>query len=191
MENLVEEAICITRADGRISVMQIITQAPLRCFAPADAIANGFVLNEAGDTWIGGITDWGVENEIVRTFPGEIVQGWRRMTEEEVAAYFAAGEFRGAHTDAGGKLSIDMNKAREIVRNKIRAERTAKFTNLDNAMKPLEVKAALGTITEAEKLAISGLEAQRQALRNAPADPSLTAAKNLDELKAAFENLGK
>lgn len=190
MKTLIEQPICITRADGRVSVMQIITQAPLKCFAPADAIANGFVLNEAGDTWVGGITDWGVENEIARTFPGEKVQGWRRMTTDEVADYFAAGEFRGAHTDDGGKLAIDMDKARGIVRAQVRAARGARFEHLDNAMKPLEAKALIGSLTAAEKLAVSGIEAQRQALRDAPANPAIDAAKTIEDLKAHLEAFG-
>jgi len=187
IDGLVEQPICITRADGRVSVMQIIVQAPLRCFSTDAALVNGFVLNESGDLWVGGITDWGVENEIARTFPGEKVQSWRRMTDEETTAYFATGEFRGAHVDQDGKLELDLARARNIARAGIRSSRASQFEILDNAVKPLMAKAALGSLNPADRRTLADMEAKRQALRDAPASPAIDEAASVPELVAVIE----
>jgi len=73
-----------------------------------------------------------------------------------------------------GIISVNMDKAKDLWRDKIRLAREAEFVVLDAAfMKALE--------TSADTTAIV---AQKQALRDAPANPDIDAATTPDELKA-------
>ena len=82
--------------------------------------------------------------------------------------------FRGAWQFAGDAVEVDMDKARDIWRDKIRQARVGKLEALDAVfMKALE--------TGADTTAIV---AEKTALRNAPADPAIDAATTVEELKA-------
>lgn len=72
-----------------------------------------------------------------------------------------------------GVIEIDMVKAREIWRDKIRTAREPELAKLDTAfMKALETGADTSVIVS-----------QKQALRDAPADPAIDAAATPEELK--------
>lgn len=76
--------------------------------------------------------------------------------------------------DSTGVISVDMVKARDIWREKIRQARIPVFAELDAAfMKALETGADTSAIV-----------AQKQALRDAPSDPAIDAATTPEELKA-------
>ncbi len=71
-------------------------------------------------------------------------------------------------------ISVDMEAARDIWRDKIRLARIEPFASLDTAfMKALETGASTVQIT-----------ADKQALRDAPADPRIDAATTPTELSA-------
>lgn len=73
-----------------------------------------------------------------------------------------------------GVISVNMAKAKDIWRDKIRAARVEPLAALDTAyMKALETGADTSSII-----------AQKQALRDAPSLASIDAATNPDELKA-------
>ena len=73
-----------------------------------------------------------------------------------------------------GVISVNMEKAKEIWRKKIRLARDEPFSSLDTAyMKALETGADTADIV-----------AQKQSLRDAPALPSIDAATTPEELKA-------
>lgn len=74
-------------------------------------------------------------------------------------------------------ISINMDKAREIHRSHIRAARTPRFEQLD---------AAFQRELERPEPNTAPIAAQKQALRDAPADPSIDAATTADELKATW-----
>jgi hypothetical protein len=85
--------------------------------------------------------------------------------------------FREAWTFGGnaeaGIISVDMDKARDIWRDKIRKARAGKLEALDaEFMKALETGADTSAIV-----------AEKQALRDAPSDPAIDAATTPDELK--------
>ena len=85
--------------------------------------------------------------------------------------------FREAWSFAGnpeaGTISVDMDAAKDIWRDKIRQARVEPLEALDTAfMKALETGAATTQIT-----------ADKQALRDAPSIPSIDAATTPDELK--------
>ena len=73
-------------------------------------------------------------------------------------------------------FGIDMAKAREIHKNKIREARTPKLAELD-----IEFQKALET-----GASTTDIVAKKQALRDAPADSGIAAASDADALKAQW-----
>tara|TARA_R100001224_G_scaffold23241_1_gene12228 strand:- start:233 stop:499 length:267 start_codon:yes stop_codon:yes gene_type:complete len=76
-------------------------------------------------------------------------------------------------------FGIDMVKAREIHKNNIRTARTPKLAELD-----IEFQKAIETDDSSKK---SEVAAKKQALRDAPADPSIAAASDAAALKAQWK----
>ena len=74
-------------------------------------------------------------------------------------------------------FGIDMAKAREIHKDKIRAARAEKFKELD-----IEFQKALET-----GASTTDIVAKKQALRDAPADSGIAAASDADALKAPWK----
>ena len=72
---------------------------------------------------------------------------------------------------------IDMAKAREIHKTKIREARTPKLAELD-----IEFQKALET-----GASTTDIVAKKQALRDAPADADIAAASDADALKAQWK----
>ena len=72
-------------------------------------------------------------------------------------------------------IGVDMGKARDIWRDKIRAARASEFGKLDAGyMQMLE---------QGDTDAQAAIAAAKQALRDAPADPAIDAAQTPDQLK--------
>ena len=71
-------------------------------------------------------------------------------------------------------INVNMTKAKNIWRDKIRAERTDKLNKLD-----VEFQKALESSADT-----TDIVAKKQALRDAPADSRIDAATTPDELKA-------
>ena len=73
-------------------------------------------------------------------------------------------------------IGVNMNKAKDIWRDKIRADRTAELNKLDvEYMRALEA----GDTTKQAEIA-----AKKQALRDAPADERIDNATSPEELKS-------
>ena len=86
--------------------------------------------------------------------------------------------FRNAWSVQQQKVGVDLPKARDIVRNRIRAQRVDIFPRLDVAYQRADEKTdALGKQAVAQK---------KQMLRDAPADPRIASASTPDQLKAAL-----
>ena len=73
-------------------------------------------------------------------------------------------------------FGIDMAKARELHKDKIRTARAPKFAELD-----IEFQKALET-----GASTTDIVAKKQALRDAPADSGIAAASDADALKAQW-----
>jgi hypothetical protein len=74
-------------------------------------------------------------------------------------------------------IGLNLAKAKEIHKNNIRAARQPLLQSLDvDFQRALEQGADTASIV-----------AQKQALRDAPADPAIEAAASADELKAAWD----
>ena len=74
-------------------------------------------------------------------------------------------------------FGVDMAKAREIHKNKIRAARAPKLAELD-----IEFQKALETGSST-----TDIVAKKQALRDAPADSGIAAASDAEALKAQWK----
>ena len=73
-------------------------------------------------------------------------------------------------------IKIDLAKAKEMHKNRIRAARTPLFSDLD-------VQYQRATETSADT---SAIVAKKQALRDAPSDSAIEAATTSDELKTQW-----
>ena len=74
-------------------------------------------------------------------------------------------------------INVNMNKARDIHRDKVRQARNLKLTEKD-----VEFQRALETGSDT-----TAIVADKQVLRDAPADPDIDAATTPEELKAAWK----
>ena len=75
------------------------------------------------------------------------------------------------------RFAIDMAKAKEVHKNKIRSARTPKLAELD-----IEFQRALETSADT-----STIVAKKQALRDAPASAGITTATSATELKQQWD----
>jgi hypothetical protein len=107
----------------------------------------------------------------------DTVVGWWRMTDTEWEMMSRDRDYRNAIVRNGsGKCEHDMPRARELHRNLIRTRRADEFIKLDG-----EWMRATGRGDAAEAARV---EAERQKLRDAPADPRIDTASTVEELKA-------
>jgi hypothetical protein len=115
-----------------------------------------------------------VEQEITKWTPEQqaLVVSWRELSDDELPA---DRYFRSAWKDVG-KIEVDMPKARDIHRDRLREMRAPKLAALD-----IEYQRADEAGDAERKRAIA---AQKQALRDVTADPAIDAAQTPDELKA-------
>src|SRR5262249_28807419 len=87
--------------------------------------------------------------------------------------------FRNAwRQDGSGRIDIDMEKARGIQRNRIRAARAPLLAELDVAYQRADERE--------DTAAKADIAARKQALRDAPADPAIETARTPEELKAVW-----
>lgn len=134
--------------------------------------------------WLRPATDAVILSELVNAFksvnakgePLPTVSRWKLLTNEEA---LADQTYRGArYLDADRNLRHDMARARDIHRGLLRQARDLAFKKLDGQWMRAQGRG------DAEGAA--AVEAQRQALRDAPADPALEAAASLDEVRACW-----
>ena len=86
--------------------------------------------------------------------------------------------FRDAWVLRNGKPQVDMAAAKDLHRKRIRRKRKAFFRDLD-ARQLQAVVAGKGDV-------VANIEAAKQALRDAPADPGIDGAQTPDQLKSVW-----
>lgn len=175
-------AVSVVRTDGGVSIVRLPVRASQQCYDTVTAERMGFILSDG--VWSREISDDAVEEYLASVGLGDR-SSWRRIEESDVPDRGPGGVFRNAMRDDGKEFSHDMDAAREIVRNEIRAKRD--FAPLDAEIAKLSAKAAIGALTDDEKAGIAEVEAERQKLRDAPADPAIDAAKSIAELAALID----
>jgi hypothetical protein len=80
-------------------------------------------------------------------------------------------------------VTVDMSKARKIQRNRIRVARAPALAELDIAYQRAD--------EQGDAEAKAAVVAQKQALRDAPEDPAIDAAKTPEELAAVMPEILK
>jgi len=123
--------------------------------------------------------------------PGEVEDAWlKRVSERSIpkdakdVRVCSRNElpkdrtFRDAWVHRGGKIDVDMPKAREIHRHRIRKARAKLLRKLDQEQ--------LIAMAKDDRAALQKIESSKQALRDAPAHPSIDGAQSPDELKTAW-----
>lgn len=106
---------------------------------------------------------------------GESVISWRRIQRDELPGR----EYRDAWIDTGAGVGHDMAKARDLHRDKLRAVRGAKLSALDIAYQRADEDG-----NAAEKVRVV---AEKQRLRDLPADPRIERAETVADLAAIRE----
>lgn len=146
--------IVITRKDGGVSIMALTVEAK-----SADAE----------------IEKWKLRH------PDEYLSH-REMPD---SAYPEDKTFRNAWRDVTPEpvIDIDIDRAREIHKDKLRELRAPKLAALDIEMNRAVLKELFNGTGKATQV-YDLFEARKQALRDVTADPSISAAKTPDELKA-------
>lgn len=112
---------------------------------------------------------------------GLTVLTWRRTAS--VNDFPHADAFKEAWQDDGNSVTINMSKARELHRNRLRKMRAPIMVNVD-----IEQKRAL---VANDRQAVNALEAKLQALRDVTIDPRIDAAQTPEELKAVIPDILK
>jgi len=150
MNDFETQHVAITRADGGISLMQIVTNAPLNGFSTDAAEENGFVLGD--NRWVREVTDAMIVAHIVKARID--ATSWQRVNPDELPSDRT---FRGAWVhDRQKGVSVDMPKARDIGHAMRRAKRESELAPLDKEMNI--------NLTSPTKLA--EIEAGRRAVRD-------------------------
>lgn len=153
--------VAITFADGSLGVMQFVVQ---------EYLPSGIV------RWERLPTKNNVDAEIARgAWDAHLlpIKGWRLIDPGDVPTDRT---YRGAWSDDGNAIVHDMTRAREVHRDRLRRARAAALAELDGKW-----MRATGQGKTKEAAAI---EAERQKLRDAPADPRIDAAETIKDLTA-------
>lgn len=169
------QLIALTMPDGSVAVMNFLLEgrAPelpeyaMRTQTPG-----------AGIGWVRVASHAAIDAEIAKTFwstPKPV--SWRLIGANDIPTDRA---YRGAWVDNGTAVVHDMPKAREIYRDKVRRARLPLLDELDR-----QHSRAVGQKLGQEEL--DTIEAARQRLRDAPADPRIDAAETVEDLKVLFD----
>lgn len=160
--------VAITKQDDSVAIMSFVT------VGRGSTLPSGAVWadKEAGQ-WMREPTPQVIEEEIQRAMIP--MKSWRIIKPEDIPKDRT---YRNALRDKGAALDWDMPMARELHREKIRHARAGAFLELD-----AEWMKAVG---QSKTLDAAAVEAQKQALRDLPADPRIEAAQTTDELKAVW-----
>jgi hypothetical protein len=125
--------------------------------------------------WLREPTAENIDYEISRipTFAQPVT--WRLIKPEDIPQDRT---YRNALRDRAGRLEHDVEAAKVLHREALRHARAAKFAELD-----AQWMKATGQGKRAEADAI---EAERQRLRDLPADPAIEAATTIEDLKTTW-----
>jgi hypothetical protein len=157
--------IAVTRADGGVSILNIIThfiRQPMAEDVPVIDLEDGAVPERI------------VREELEKAFrPGEVVS-WRQIRAEDIPS----AHYRDAWIDTGSAITHDMGKARAMLLADLRTSRIEQLDALDR-----DWMRATGRGQAAEAARV---ESERQRLRDLPAtlNEQIEAATTVDQLRA-------
>lgn len=140
---------------------------------PTEVVAITFADGSLGVMQFFGAPD-AIQAEIDRSaYPSPPVS-WRRITDAEYRAMGQHRDFRAAWKDDGG-LTVDMAKARDVTRNRLRKERGPMLDELDVDF----LRAVEGGEADKQR----AIAAEKVRLRDITRHPAIEAAKSLDDLR--------
>lgn len=124
------------------------------------------------------VTDAVIEDFIERSKQAlsGVPASWRRVALEDFPAGPVDHEFREAWIDRGGRIEVDLDKAKEIRREQLRIARAPLLTALD-----IEATKALSAKDDAK---LAEVVAEKQRLFDITQLPAIDAARTPEELKA-------
>ena len=153
------QLVAIARPDGGVAIMQFVTCEYDKAGKPR---------------WTRAATDEAIDAEIARSRIPMV--SWRRITRDDIPG---DRYFRGAWSmNGGGKVEVDMPRARDIQRDKMRRARAPLLAALDVNYQRADERG--------DAAAKQAITAQKQALRDVTADPAIEAAQTPDDLKAVW-----
>ncbi len=177
MPVIVTVKVAITQANDEVAIMSFVT------IGRGDVLPVGAEwVDKAAGQWMREPKPETLEHEISRTAGlARPIKGYRLMGELEGEQYekgLADRTYRNAWRDRSGRIEVDMPAAREIHRERMRIARAAKLQELDG-----EWMRATG---QGKKEEAEAVEAKRQTLRDALADPAIEAAETPEALRAIW-----
>jgi hypothetical protein len=170
MTDTIMEVIAVARPDGGVSIARLPVSAPVACYDPDTAERMGFAL--VGERWARQITDTMIDAYLAKHAIPSV--SWERVAEGDIPHEHR--EYRNAWALNGAAVHVDIQKARDVHRDRLRLERIPLLAALDvEFMRAIE----RGDATVQAEVA-----ARKQALRDAPADARIKNAANAEALKA-------
>lgn len=172
------QAIAALRPDGGVTMRRIPIAASEDCYTPRSAANMGLTLAEG--IWSRDLTDVLIVADLKKA--GIEWQEWHRVDEASLPDDLKNSDaprdplFRNSRTIVDGAITTNMDKARAIYRDQLRAERAPLLAALD-----VEYQQADETSDKAKKAEVA---AKKQALRDVTKDASIEAAQTPEELKA-------
>jgi hypothetical protein len=151
------QLVAISTADGGVAVMQFVTRA----------------FHKGEITWERKATDEAIVAEIAKSRIKAVA--WQRIDQTSLPQDRS---FRGAWKLEAGKVGVDMPRARDIHRQRMRDARAPKFAALD-----VEYQRADERGDAAAKADVAN---RKKILRDVTADPRIDAASTPDELKSVW-----
>lgn len=166
--NTAQVFLAVTRDDGQLTVLGVFT------VGRGDVLPSGAVWLEAG-WWSRPPTAETLTNEIAHAFAGSASKPvrFRVLSPGEVPADRT---FRNACRDDGTTLVHDLSAAREIWRDRLRVARAPRLSALDVAYQRAD--------EQQDAVKKARITAEKQVLRDLPADPAIEAATTTEDLKA-------
>ena len=152
------QMIAISCTDGSVAVMQFVTKQQA---------------HENDPGWSREATAENIDAEIAKSQISAV--GWRLMALGEIPQDRT---FRNAWKDGTGKIDVDMPKAREIWRSRMRVVRVRRFAILDAAYLQAD---EVGNTNMKQSIA-----AQKQQLRDVTSHASIDAAATPEDLKTVW-----
>lgn len=184
--------VAYTRSDGGLS---IITPSPGARLAFSITLADGTIL-PAEDKKIPQPVDnikrgWPISGATAQWAESED-QFMARIVAKDVppdatdvsvidASAIPERTFRGAWRKNGATISHDMAKARSLMRDMLRAERSLRFNALDGQW--------MRAVAKNDTATAAAIEAKREILRNWPTDQRIAAATSGDDLFSTLKTM--
>ena len=181
--------IALTLSDGRVARTTVMLLGRF----PSPPVEGGWRDSGTPGLWMRSDSDANLQAEVDKLaaffaqprilnksgeqIPGVTVVSWRRLSEDEAAAFDVDREYRDALRDTGAGVRYDMEHAREIHRNRLRLLRAPKLADLDVAwMREMESPTEPGRLKE--------ISTEKQRLRDITACQAISDAKTIADLRA-------